>query len=334
MAKVYYCADCEEDVNVIPGSVLICLVCGGTLTAKPTVGTNNIRQNNRAIPADPMEALFELLGSDLRDAIMESMSLTGPSRQISVDYLSTLGKIVVDEKKTILRDVSLSIGPLHILAVSASFGYLPGQTEEITAELVCASPSSGEGELANTSACTDAMVVLERGVVSFASKSLRAVAAGAKVIIVTQTTGVWPFLMSDSAGEIAASGKELQVPVVMVSQKDGEIIRKLIQEQQSSAQSVIRHSNDTTTATGNGGCRAVLRMGHSVSECSICQEDFQAGANVVKLPCRHLYHTDCVIHWLETNNTCPLCRLELPKETSGKTLPQSHRPVERPNYVL
>ena len=33
--------------------------------------------------------------------------------------------------------------------------------------------------------------------------------------------------------------------------------------------------------------------------CSVCKEDFTPGEHLMKLPCKHLYHKDCVIPWLE-----------------------------------
>lgn len=49
-----------------------------------------------------------------------------------------------------------------------------------------------------------------------------------------------------------------------------------------------------------------------IGECAICQEDFQIGEMFVPLPCSqtvsHKYHRECIQPWLDTNNTCPLCR--------------------------
>eukprot|EP01117_Protostelium_nocturnum_P004064 TRINITY_DN1534_c0_g1_i1.p1 TRINITY_DN1534_c0_g1~~TRINITY_DN1534_c0_g1_i1.p1 ORF type:complete len:416 (-),score=173.62 TRINITY_DN1534_c0_g1_i1:366-1613(-) len=46
--------------------------------------------------------------------------------------------------------------------------------------------------------------------------------------------------------------------------------------------------------------------------CLVCQENFQMEESALKLPCKHLFHKDCVTTWLEQHCTCPTCRYELP----------------------
>jgi len=43
-------------------------------------------------------------------------------------------------------------------------------------------------------------------------------------------------------------------------------------------------------------------------QCSICLENFEAQHQVVRLACRHIFHTGCLLTWLERVQTCPLCR--------------------------
>ena len=45
--------------------------------------------------------------------------------------------------------------------------------------------------------------------------------------------------------------------------------------------------------------------------CPVCSEDYTVGDNVTQLPCGHIYHNACVMPWLESKLTCPICRYEL-----------------------
>jgi len=59
---------------------------------------------------------------------------------------------------------------------------------------------------------------------------------------------------------------------------------------------------------------------HSVSEqerdlliqedkiCSICYEDYSIAMRVMRLPCGHSFHRECLGQWIETHRSCPDCR--------------------------
>lgn len=47
-------------------------------------------------------------------------------------------------------------------------------------------------------------------------------------------------------------------------------------------------------------------------ECSICYEEFNDDSSVSILKCKHTFHTGCIKKWGVRNNTCPICREEIP----------------------
>ncbi|XP_071586900.1 E3 ubiquitin-protein ligase Praja-2 [Heliangelus exortis] len=42
--------------------------------------------------------------------------------------------------------------------------------------------------------------------------------------------------------------------------------------------------------------------------CTICYSEYVKDEIVTQLPCQHLFHRPCVIHWLQQSGTCPVCR--------------------------
>ncbi|KAJ4900372.1 E3 ubiquitin-protein ligase Praja-2 [Raphanus sativus] len=39
--------------------------------------------------------------------------------------------------------------------------------------------------------------------------------------------------------------------------------------------------------------------------CAVCRDEMNVGSEVAELPCRHRYHSDCIVPWLGIRNTCP-----------------------------
>lgn len=45
--------------------------------------------------------------------------------------------------------------------------------------------------------------------------------------------------------------------------------------------------------------------------CGICLENFNWLDKLVELPCKHVYHSKCIMRWFENKCTCPTCRFKL-----------------------
>ena len=48
------------------------------------------------------------------------------------------------------------------------------------------------------------------------------------------------------------------------------------------------------------------------TECEICYDNIDTLSNVLDIPCKHVYHVECISKWAKQyNNSCPKCRIEL-----------------------
>lgn len=53
----------------------------------------------------------------------------------------------------------------------------------------------------------------------------------------------------------------------------------------------------------------------SVILCAVCKEQFVIDNEAKQLPCNHIYHEDCILPWLKSHNSCPVCRFKMPSES-------------------
>ncbi|XAR59912.1 Ubiquitin--protein ligase [Bertholletia excelsa] len=51
-------------------------------------------------------------------------------------------------------------------------------------------------------------------------------------------------------------------------------------------------------------------------QCSVCLEDLEVGTEAKEMPCKHKFHSRCILPWLELHSSCPVCRFQLPSDES------------------
>uniref|UniRef100_A0A5B7BMS7 RING-type E3 ubiquitin transferase n=1 Tax=Davidia involucrata TaxID=16924 RepID=A0A5B7BMS7_DAVIN len=59
------------------------------------------------------------------------------------------------------------------------------------------------------------------------------------------------------------------------------------------------------------------------SQCCVCLGEFEMKEELHQVPsCKHVFHVDCIRHWLRSHSTCPLCRCSIVTTTHGHPEPQ------------
>ncbi|XP_072984497.1 E3 ubiquitin-protein ligase SIRP1 [Typha latifolia] len=55
---------------------------------------------------------------------------------------------------------------------------------------------------------------------------------------------------------------------------------------------------------------------NEATSCSVCLEDFVISEEAREMPCKHKFHSSCILPWLELHSSCPVCRFQMPADES------------------
>lgn len=64
-------------------------------------------------------------------------------------------------------------------------------------------------------------------------------------------------------------------------------------------------------------------------DCAVCKDQFQLHTEdpdeqiIVTLPCKHPFHQPCILPWLKSSGTCPVCRYALVPQPEQHTPPNT-----------
>ena len=63
-----------------------------------------------------------------------------------------------------------------------------------------------------------------------------------------------------------------------------------------------------------------IKEGEEDGECAVCLEEWKIGEMAKEMPCKHKFHPNCIVKWLEIHGSCPVCRYQMPvdKNDLGK----------------
>jgi len=270
--------------------------------------------------------------------IMDPSAPNGSTIPTSQSYIDKIPRIVLDEASALLHEATIEssfLGVTH--QFSAMIGEFPPYPPFQAEGILMRSPSlHGQKNIHTTGATTqknkNTIVYMERGGgITFRQKANYAAQIGASAVICSNHVPVWPYIMKDSSPtpaltHTALSPSPMIIPIVMVKQSDGQMIKSLLRQE-------LQHQKDDTNIQVKITARRVKEEDNS---CVICCEDFKVAIDgtdknqrkevLMRLPqCNHLFHEECALLWLKAHNTCPFCRRELPSDMEGEEMEMRRR---------
>ncbi|WKA08667.1 hypothetical protein VitviT2T_026368 [Vitis vinifera] len=51
-------------------------------------------------------------------------------------------------------------------------------------------------------------------------------------------------------------------------------------------------------------------------QCSVCLDDFEISAEAGEMPCKHKFHSGCILPWLELHSSCPVRMFQIAADES------------------
>lgn len=60
-------------------------------------------------------------------------------------------------------------------------------------------------------------------------------------------------------------------------------------------------------------------------QCAVCLDDCDLGSQLKEMPCRHKFHSNCIVPWLHLHSSCPVCRYKLVSSSNSTTTTTSNQ---------
>jgi hypothetical protein len=59
----------------------------------------------------------------------------------------------------------------------------------------------------------------------------------------------------------------------------------------------------------------VNKLPQDKKDCVICLSKYENGEKAIIIPCTHLFHSKCIQDWFKSQNTCPICKYKIDRDS-------------------
>ena len=76
-------------------------------------------------------------------------------------------------------------------------------------------------------------------------------------------------------------------------------------------ENIVEENNFNSNSIPDSTLEDVSELNDENKMCSICSEEYKNNDIIKKLPCNHIFHSECLKIWLLNKTTCPIYRKDL-----------------------
>ncbi|KAF7114285.1 hypothetical protein RHSIM_RhsimUnG0091400 [Rhododendron simsii] len=59
-------------------------------------------------------------------------------------------------------------------------------------------------------------------------------------------------------------------------------------------------------------------------KCAICLDDLEPKQLIIRTPCDHMFHEDCIVPWVKSHGQCPVCRFAIGEQMKQNLVPPNN----------
>ncbi len=92
-----------------------------------------------------------------------------------------------------------------------------------------------------------------------------------------------------------------------------EFVQQMLQHAHGNYDNPVE--NDLLSSLPEFPIEDINKLPEDKKDCIVCLTKYENKENAIILPCTHFFHKDCIKDWFKRQNTCPICKFAIDRDS-------------------